>query len=196
MAAAPRSCSHRRTARDRVVGTLRHAHRSSEGAAQDLRSTRSTSPIAIAWRSAGSTWPRASNARDARSCAARSLDAPERRQPGPQERAEQVVVAEPARRIVELAPRTGWRRSGGRAAPPTSSTPVTAAHSSASKASNTDVSTRKSTRSGGRLASDLAEQEVTDGTIGAGERGEEVAHGRRRAATRSPPAGRRPATPR
>ena len=91
-------------------------------------------------------------------------------------------------------PRTGWRRSSGRGARPPSSRPVTAAHSSASNVSNTDVSIRKSTRSGGRARQHLAQQEVTDGPIGAGERGEEVVtadatlqRDRRQLGTRRPP---------
>ena len=58
--------------------------------------------------------------------------------------------------------------------PPILRLPVTAAHSSASKTSSTDVSTRNSTSVGRQAGQQLAHQEVADGAIRAGERIQEL----------------------
>ena len=99
--AAPNSCSHRRTALTATSAPLGHAHRAGDarrgGSARPVRRR----PIAMACVSAPST-SRAVLERAARPLVRRPQPrASQRREPGPQEGAEQVVVAVPARLLVE-----------------------------------------------------------------------------------------------
>ena len=118
----------------RLDGTFRHAHRSGQGAAQDLAHVVGVPggdgvtqrPLGVA---AGLQRPRRPFVRE------RVLDSPERRQSGPQERSEQVVEAEPAAGDRRARPRTGWLRSARSRSAAALSRPLTARDSSASNVS-------------------------------------------------------------
>ena len=158
---------------DGVVGAVGHAHRAAERRPQDPPGAIhvAASPSRAAARRRRPRDPRAPA--HARSCAARSLDAPERRQPRPQERPEQVVVAEPARPARRAAPRTGWRRQTVEHA-----AAVLDARDGRAQLGVEGVEHRRLDEEldevGRQAGQHLAQQEVTDGAIGAGERVEEV----------------------
>ena len=169
---APSSWSHSRTARD-----------ASSAASEMLidratvpRSTapvRSASPAAMAWRSARSTKPRASSAREACSWAACTRARPERGQPGAQEAPEQVVVAEPVGALVE----GDDEQVGGDEVVEDRAGVLDPGHRRAElgvegvEHGGRDEEVEEVRREAG---DDLAQEEVGDGPVGAGEGREEL----------------------
>ena len=192
---APSSCSHSRTARMATSAPSEHAHRSTDRRAQDV-----AGPADVAHRHG--VLQRAGDVaalleRSARPVVGGAEPASSRATPaGPAGRRRTGGGSGTSRPARPAAPGTGWRRAGARGSQPHRSTPVTAATQLGIEGVEHRRLDEEVDELGRQAGQHLADEEVADGTIGAGERLQEVVSAGCRAAGRSPPAGPRPASPR